>query len=254
MEHGIHVAIAAEQLGTFLGIPITNTLVTSWAVILLLTLVAVFTRKRLKLIPGRFQTLIEEMVAYVYDYVTEVLGTRELARRYFPFLMTIFLFFFVSNMLEFLPGVGSFGFFSSWGGEFIPLFRSVNTDLNVPLVMALISFFVVEITGILAIGVVKYSGKFVVNPFKSPMGFAVGVVELIAEFVRIVSLSFRLFGNILAGEIVLAVAIYFAPYLAPLPFMIFEIFIGTLQAAIFALLTLFYLKLAITEPHGSEAH
>lgn len=244
-QAGIHVAIAAEKLGEFLGIPITNTLVTSFVVVLLLIGTAFLVHGRLKLIPGRFQTLLEEMFSYVYDYVAETLESREMARKFFPLLMTIFLFVFISNILEFLPGVGSFGFWH--GPEFIPLFRSVNTDLNTPLMLSLVSFFVIEITGILTIGVVKYGKKFI--DLRSPVSFAVGFIELIGELVRVVSLSFRLFGNILAGEVVLAVAVYFAPLFLPVPLMLFELFIGTLQAAIFALLTLFFIKLAVTEPH-----
>ena len=245
MQEGIHVAIASEKLGEFFGVPITNTLITSWIVIAILVAVAFLVRGKLKMIPGKFQTLLEEMFAYVYGYVAETLESREMARKFFPLLMTIFLFVFASNILEFIPGVGSLGFWH--GEEFLPLFRSVNTDLNIPLMLAIISFFVVEITGILTIGVIKYGKKFI--DLRSPIGFAVGLVELIGELVRVVSLSFRLFGNILAGEVIILVATYFMPYFLPVPLMMFEIFIGFLQAAIFALLTLFFIKLAVTEPH-----
>jgi len=247
-EPGIHVAIAAEKLGEFLGIPITNTLVTSWVVIAILVIAALLLRDKLRLIPGRFQTLIEAMVEFVYDYVAETLGSREYARKFFPLLMTIFLFIFVGNMIHFLPGIGSLEFMNE------PFLRAPNTDLTTPLVLAIISFFVIEVTGILAIGVAKYASKFLVNPLRDPIGAAVGCIELIGELVRVVSLSFRLFGNILAGEIIIAVATYFVPYFLPVPLMMFEIFIGFLQAAIFALLTLFFIKLAIMEPHSGKAH
>ena len=247
MEEGIHVAIAAEKLGEFLGIPITNTLVTSWLVIGLLVALAFFVRGRLAMVPNRLQTLLEEAFTFVYDYVAETLESREMARKFFPLLMTIFLFIFVGNMIHFIPGIGSLEY------NHLPFLRAPNTDLTVPLVLALVSFFVIEFTGIMAIGVWKYGSKFIVNPLKSPIGFAVGIIELIGELVRVVSLSFRLFGNILAGEVIIAVAIFFAPYFAPVPLMMFEIFIGFLQAAIFALLTLFFIKLAIEEPHA-EAH
>ncbi|OGG57306.1 ATP synthase F0 subunit A [Candidatus Kaiserbacteria bacterium RIFCSPHIGHO2_01_FULL_55_17] len=247
MEEGIHVAIAAEKLGEFLGIPITNTLVTSWLVIGLLVALAFFVRGRLAMVPNRLQTLLEEAFTFVYDYVAETLESREMARKFFPLLMTIFLFIFVGNMIHFIPGIGSLEY------NHLPFLRAPNTDLTVPLVLALVSFFVIEFTGIMAIGVWKYGSKFVVNPLTNPIGFAVGLIELIGELVRVVSLSFRLFGNILAGEVIIAVAIFFAPYFAPVPLMMFEIFIGFLQAAIFALLTLFFIKLAIEEPHA-EAH
>lgn len=245
-EGGIHVAIAAEKLGTFVGIPITNTLIASGIVMVVLIILAVFVGKRLSMIPGRLQSVFEHIVEGIYDYVAETLENREMARTYFPLLVTIFLFVWLANLMEFIPGIGSL----LYHGE--PLLRSVNTDLNTPLALSLISFFVIEITGIITIGAVKYGGKFF--NFHSPIDFAVGIIEFIGELVRVVSLSFRLFGNILAGEVVLAVATYFVPYLLPVPLMMFEIFIGTLQAAIFALLTLFFIKLAITEPHAAETH
>ena len=243
--YGIHVALSAEKLGDFFGLPITNTLVTSWVVVLLLIAVGFIMGSRLQMVPGRFQTLLEWLFGGIYDYVTEVLESRNMARRFFPLLITIFLFIFVANWLEFVPGVGSIGFFND-EHEFVSLFRSVNTDLNVPLALAIISFLVVEITGIAVLGGMKYAGKFI--SFKSPIAFVVGLVELIGEIVRVVSLSFRLFGNILAGEIIILVAAYFMPYFLPVPLMVFELFIGFLQAAIFALLTLFFLKLAVAEP------
>ena len=246
MEEGIHVAIAAEKLGEFLGIPITNTLITSWVVIALLVIFAFALRSRLAMIPSRLQTLVEEAFSFVYDYVAETLESREMARRFFPLLMTIFLFIFVGNMLHFLPGIGSLEYLHE------PLLRAPNTDLTVPLVLAIISFFVIEITGIVTIGAYKYGKKFL--DLRGPIAFFVGIVEFIGEFARAFSLAFRLFGNILAGEVIIAVAIFFAPYFAPVPLMLFEVFIGFLQAAIFALLTLFFIKLAITAPHGEEAH
>ncbi len=248
MEKGIHVALSAERLGTFLGIPITNTLISAWVVMGALILVAFLTRKRLKLIPSRIQTLFEALFEFVYDYVTETLGSREMARRFFPLLMTIFLFVLCLNWFEFIPGVESI----LYNGE--PLFRGVNTDLTVPLVLAIMSFLIIEVTGIMAIGFWRYGGKFIQNPLRSPIGFVIGIIELIGELVRIISLSFRLFGNILAGSVIIAVATFFAPYGAPGLLMLFETFIGLLQAAIFALLTLFFIKLAIEEPHGEEVH
>jgi F-type H+-transporting ATPase subunit a len=247
-EGGIHVALAAQKLGEFLGIPITNTLVTTWLVVGALVTVGLIAGKRVRLIPTRLQTLFEMIFEFVYDYVSETLGSREMARRFFPLLTTIFIFVLALNWFEFLPGVESI----KYHGE--PLFRGVNTDLTTPLMLAFISFFVIEITGIVTIGIYKYGSKFVVNPLKNPIGFAIGLIELIGEFVRLISLSFRLFGNILAGSVIIAVATYFAPYGMPGVLALFEVFIGFLQAAVFSLLTLLFIKLAIEEPHGAEAH
>ncbi len=247
-ESGIHVAIKAEKLGSIAGFPITNTVVASSVVFIVLTVLAVVVGKRLRMVPGRLQSVFEHIVEAAYDYVAETLESRDMARKYFPLIVTLFLFIWLANMMEFIPGMGSILY------EGAPLLRSVNTDLNTPLALSLIAFFVIEFTGIFAIGIAKYGSKFLVNPLRDPVGFAVGLIELIGELVRVVSLSFRLFGNILAGEVVLTVAKYFVPYFLPVPLMLFEIFIGTLQAAIFALLTLFFIKLAITPPHGAEEH
>jgi len=256
MQSGINVVLAPEQLGTLFGIPITNTLITSWAVIAILLVVAVLIGSRLKLTPSRFQLLFEWLVEFIYDYVAETLESRELARTFFPYITTIFLFVFTSNLLEFTPGVGSLGFFGT--GGFTPLFRSVNTDLNVTLMLAILSFVTIEVTGVVVIGAWRYAGKFVTfhghGIGQRLINFFIGIIELFSEIMRIVSFSFRLFGNIFAGETVILVVTYFIPYLGPVPIMAFEIFVGFVQAAIFAMLTLFFIKIATMEPHGAEAH
>lgn len=243
-EKGIHVLLAPEQLSTLWGIPITNTLLMSWAVIFILVAIAFAVNSRLRLIPGRFQTLLETLFSFVYDYITETLESREMARKFLPLLLTIFLFIFTANIIEFTPGIGSV--VVSHGGESLPLLRSMNTDLNVTLVLAIISFLVIEFTGVVTIGAVKYGGKFL--NFHSAIGFVVGIIELFSEIARLISFSFRLFGNIFAGEVLILVIIYFAPYVAPVPLMLFEVFVGFIQAAIFSLLTLFFIKVAIAEP------
>lgn len=246
MEHGIHIALAPEVLFHIGSLPVTNTLVTSWAVILLLVGLALIVGKRLSLIPGRIQTLFESGIGFVYDYVREILGTEALTRRFFPLLMTLFLFIFVSNLLEFTPGIGSVGFFHE--GEFVPLFRSVNTDLNVTLALTIIVVTIIEISGVIALGFFRYGGKFL--NFSSPVNFIVGIIELISEIARLITFSFRLFGNVFAGEVLIAVATFFVPYILPVPIMAFEMFVGFVQAAIFTLLALFFIKLAVTDPHA----
>jgi len=245
MHQGIEVVLSAKQIGTLFGVPITNALIMSWTVMAILILMAVVMSSRIKMIPSRFQTLLEWAFEYLYDYIAEALESRKLARIFFPLLLTIFIFVFLANMMEFLPGIGSIGFFE--GDEFVPLMRTATTDLNLTLALALISTVVVELTGILVIGGMKYGGKFL--NLHSPLGFVVGLIEFFSELARIVAFSFRLFGNIFAGEVLIAVAIYFAPYIGPVPFMAYEVFVGFIQAAIFSLLTLFFIKVAIMETH-----
>ncbi len=256
-QSGIHVALAAEKLGTFLGIPITNTLLMSWVVVILLILLAFFVGRKPSLVPSRIQILLEEVIEYIHTFMKDTLENDKVARRYLPLLVTVFLFIATSNLIEFTPGIGSVGFFESSGG-FIPLLRSVNTDLNVTLALAIMAVVVIEIAGVMALGVWKYAGKFINFQGKSigerMLNFVVGLIELVSEISRLVSFSFRLFGNIFAGEVLLAVATFFVPYILPSGLMAFELFVGFVQAAVFSLLMLFFIKLAITDTHTSEAH
>lgn len=255
---GIHASIIAEKIGEWAGVPITNTLLMSWVVLLLLIVGAIVARHRIKLVPGKAQVLLELLVGTAYDYVEEVLESKTLARKFFPFLMTIFLFILTANLLEFIPGVGSVGFFAIPDGtsahtEFIPLLRSLSTDLNMPLALAIIAFIVIEVAGMRTFGFFRYMERFFpFGAFRHGIGagmlaLLVGIIELVSEFIRLISFSFRLFGNIFAGEVLIAVAIFFVPYVIPVPFMAFEVFVGFIQAAIFAMLTLFFVKLAVTE-------
>lgn len=243
-EKGIHISLAAEKIGSLWGIPITNTVVMGLVVLLILSVLAFFVRKNLALIPGRFQTLIETLFVGILDYMTETLEDAKLARQLFPIILTIFLFIFTANLVEFTPGIGSIGWAQS-NGEFIPLFRSMNTDLNTTLAVTMFAFFAIEIAGVATLGTLKYGGKFV--NLTSVLGFFVGIIELFSEVARLVSFSFRLFGNVFAGEVVILVIQHFVPMVLPVPIMAFEVFVGFMQAAIFALLTLFFVKIAIME-------
>lgn len=248
MDKGLHISLAAERVGTFFGFPVTNTLITMWAVIGVLIVTGFFVRRGLSLIPGKLQNAFEMLVEYVLGIMEQTLGSRALALRYFPFIATIFIFILVSNLFDFLPVFGSVGFHR--GGEFIPLFHPVNADLNTTLALASISFVVIECSGIVALGALKYGSKFF-NFKAGAMGFIVGLLELIGNLARLVSFSFRLFGAIFAGEVLLMVIGTFVPYFLPVPLMAFEAFIGLLQAGIFAILTMAFINIAIAEPHAA---
>jgi F-type H+-transporting ATPase subunit a len=220
----------------------------TWLVMVLLIAFAYFFGRSLKMIPGKLQAAIEWGFEGAYAYIAEVFESDALAKRFFPLIATIFLFILVGNELEFFPGVGSIGFFH--GTDFAPLLRAPAADLNFTLALTFIAFFTIEVTGIAVLGGLKYAGRFV--NLKSPVGFAVGIIEIVSNLGRLVSFSFRLFGNIFAGEVMILVAGYFLPYLLPVPLIGFEMFIGAIQALVFAMLTMFFIKLSITDPH--EAH
>jgi F-type H+-transporting ATPase subunit a len=245
---GIHVTLKASEIGSLFGYSITNSLLMSWVVMALLVLFALLLRRKISLIPGKLQTGVELLFEGVLGYMTEVLEDERLARTFFPLLMTIFLFVFVGNELAFLPGVGSLGVHTREG--LTPLLHAPAADLNFTLALAIIAFVSIEVAGVVLLGFWKYGKKYL--NFSSVSGFFVGIIELVSNTGRLISFSFRLFGNIFAGEVMLAVAGFFVAYLLPVPLMAFEVFVGFIQAVVFAMLTLFFIKLAIVEPHGSE--
>lgn len=249
-EGGLHIALSAERLGSVFGLPITNTLIAAWSVMAVLIITAIVVGRNPGIIPGKVQNLFEMLFEFVLDFMEQTLGSRALAVKFFPLIATIFLFIFCSNLFDFLPFFGSVGVMQ--GGEFVPFYRPVNTDLNVTLALAIISVISIEVAGIVALGFVKYGSKFI--NFSSPLKFIVGIIELVSELSRFISFSFRLFGNVFAGEVLLSVIALFLPYVLPVPLQLFELFVGFVQAAVFAMLTLFFIKLAIVEPHGTVEH
>jgi F-type H+-transporting ATPase subunit a len=140
-------------------------------------------------------------------------------------------------------------------GILVPYFRSMNTDLNSPLSLALMAMIFIEFWGITTLGVFKYAGKFFVNPLRSPIGTVVGALEFIAEMARIISFTFRLFGNMLAGEILLLVMTFLLPFVVALPFYALETFVGLIQAFVFFMLTVAFGALAVAahDEHEEEA-
>lgn len=259
MNEGLHIALASERLFDVWGFPITNTIVTMWVVMGLLIIFSFLVGRGLRLVPSKVQTAVEMGYEYVFTYVEQTLGSRKLANRYFPLIATIFFFILVGNLFGALPIFGTVGInhatvdHGEVHHELVPIFHTVNADLNTTLALAIISFFVIELSGILTLGVLKYGSKFV-NFSGGAMGFIVGLLELIGNLARLISFSFRLFGAIFAGHVLLMVIGAFVPLVLPVPLMAFELFIGLLQAAIFAILTLAFIKIAIDEPHGGEHH
>ena len=251
-EHasGVHVVLKAEQIGSLFGFPLTNALLMTWITIALLIVFAVLMRRKLALVPGKLQAGVELLFEGVLNYMAETLESEKLARRFFPLVMTIFLFVFFANELAFLPGIGSL--LVEHAGETVPLFRAPSADLNMTLALAIISFVVIEVSGVVVLGFMKYAGRYL--NFTSPVNFVVGLIELLSNIGRLISFSFRLFGNVFAGEVMIAVAVFFVAYLLPVPLMAFEVFVGFIQAVVFSMLTLFFIKLSIMEPHGDEAH
>jgi F-type H+-transporting ATPase subunit a len=247
-SEGIAIHLSAPVLGQIFGIPLTSTMVTTWLTLALLALFAILWKSRLRLIPGKVQVTIEMLVGGGFDYMADALESRELARKFFPLIMTIFIFILALNWIGLLPGVTSVGLYHDVHGikELVPFLYPANTDLNITIGLALVAFVAIEVAGIVFLGLWKYGGKFI--NLSSPLAFLIGIIELFSELARLISFSFRLFGNIFAGKTLLLIAIFFVPFILPVPVLAFEMFVGLIQAFIFAVLTLFFIKLAIQEP------
>lgn len=136
-------------------------------------------------------------------------------------------------------------------GLVVPAFRSANSDLNMTLALAIVAVLMCQYFGFTTLGVGGYGGKFI-NFKEGPIGFFVGILEIISEFSKLISFSFRLFGNIFAGEVLLAVIVFLVPWLGSLPFMGLELFVGFVQALVFSMLTLVFASLAVTPHHGGH--
>lgn len=247
------ISLSAEPIFYYGSFPVTNTLVLSLIISFCLIIFAVVFRSSIRQIPSTLQNIIEMIIEGAVDFIDSVVQDRKQAYSFFPVVFTIFLFVILSNWIELVPGLGSVGVWGEHHGEtvLIPFIRSSSADMNVTLSIALIAMIAVQVYGIASLGIGEYAGKFFVSPFKKPyfIGTFVGLLEVISEFAKIISFSFRLFGNIFAGEVLLLVIGYLAPYIIPLPFLFLEIFVGFIQALVFSMLTLVFLKNAVTSHH-----
>jgi F-type H+-transporting ATPase subunit a len=255
--------LASETLMHIGSFEIRNTLLMAWLAMIVLIVIALIGRaKGYKLVPGRFQSALEMIVEGLFDFFDSILQDKKLTALVFPMIATFFLFIVVANWMGILPGVGTITIEGMHDGHLakIPVFRSMNADVNVTLAFSLISVVATQVLGVVMVGIVPHLGKYFVAPWKSPIGFFVGILEFIGEFARLISFTFRLFGNIFAGEVLLVVISFLVPYAIPIPFLGLEIFVGVIQALVFSLLTLAFIKMAVTahgyhgDDHTSPAH
>jgi len=261
--------LPAEIVFHLFGFPITNSVIGAWLTIIFLVGFSYVVTRRMKLIPSRLQSLFESLLGWLYDLCQSVAG-EENGRRFFPVVATIFLFVALNAWLSLLPGFGSITVGTAEGE--VHLLRGANTDINMPLALALMSFIFVEFFGLRSHGF-HYLGKFVnIGQFfrsasqlfrgrlraglsgliTGVINIFVGFLEALSELVRIVSFTFRLFGNMTAGEILLLIAMFLIPWIFALPFYGLELLVGFVQALIFGGLTLVFLTVAVAS-HGEEA-
>lgn len=245
----MNISLAAEPIFHIGSFPVTNTLLASWIAILLLLIGSVVLRQRMKDVPRGFQNIIETVFDGMLSVMDGITGSREQTKMFFPLIATLFLFILTANWLGILPGFGTIGLREMHEGKtiIVPFLRSANSDLNMTLGMAIISVLAIQIFGIVLIGAAKYAKRFF--NFGNPIMTFVGLIELVSEVAKLLSFSFRLFGNVFAGEVLLVVISSLVPYIVPLPFYFLELFVGFIQAMVFAMLTLVFLKVATVEAH-----
>ena len=260
--------VADGPFGGAFKFVVTNTLLSAWIVSLLLVVIFFFGARKRSIVPGRLQNLCEITVEVLLNFVESVAG-KERGRLIFPIIATIFLFVLFNAWIGLIPIYQSLGFKEN-GEISIHLLRPAGTDLNMPLALALISFVFVESLGLRMLGL-SYLGKFVrvgslkrglaglvrfrfLDAFQGLLDFAfIGPLEAFSEFVRIISFTFRLFGNMLAGEILVLMSAFLVSFVAVIAVYGLELLVGAVQALIFAGLTLVFATMAIT-PHEEEEH
>jgi F-type H+-transporting ATPase subunit a len=248
-EHGL--SAKAVELARPFNFPITNSMVVSWIVALGLIVFAQVATRNMKQVPSGAQNFLEWLVGGLYKFMADIIGPH-LAERTFWFFATIFIFILSANWVGLIPGVGSMG----WGQQTShgfkidqPLFRGANADVNMTLAMALVFFACWIFWAFREVGPVgffkelfapKGESEGVMRLLMVVVFFAAGCLEVVSILFRPISLSFRLYGNIFAGENLLEAMAKLVPgfgWLVPIPFYFLELLMGLVQAMVFMLLT-----------------
>lgn len=254
----------AEPLFKVAGFPITNSLLNSWLVVAIVLVLAWSLKGKIKKVPTGLQNAMEMVMEAFLGIFDAVTGSRKKSLQFLPIALSFFFFILINNWLGLLPGVGSIGQIVKSGNEhiFVPYLRGATADLNTTLALATIGVVISHIFGVISVGAWNYLNKFInikafleipkkimkdpavilINPIKA----FVGIVEIIGEVAKVASLSFRLFGNIFAGEVLLASMSAILAFGIPIPFMFLEVIVGLIQALIFSVLILIYLSISTT--------
>ncbi len=252
----IHAPLAAETIFHLGPIPVTNSMLTSVLVVILLLVLAWLATRKMQLIPGRYQAMWEMVVEFLLDLSVDTAG-KKVGRIVFPLIATFFIFILTANWMGLLPGIGPSIYVevaeaAEHGTEIVhvPLFRAANADLNMTAAMALLSITIVQIAGVAVNGVRGY-----LKHLASPI--LLTPVHIVSELSHIISLAARLFGNIFGGEVLVTVMYSLVPVVVPAVFLGLEVLFGFIQALIFSVLSIVYIALATAGGHeesGEQAH
>lgn len=246
----MNISLAAEKIIEVGPVAITNSMLVTWLVIIFLAIIAVKCFKQMRDMPGKLQNICEFAVEAILGMIEGITQNRKKAIQFLPLVATFFIFIILANWAGLIPGFETIGLREVKEGHevLVPFFRQPAADLNTTLALAIISIVCVQYFGIRHLGL-GYFKKFL--NFKGPIDFFVGFLETVSEFSRIISFAFRLFGNIFAGSVLLMVISFLIPAVAALPFYGLEMFVGFIQALVFAMLTAVFLQTA-TMGHGEH--
>lgn len=256
----IHIPTLAPETILHIGsFPVTNTIINVWLAMAIFLVIGIFIKKQLSLRPGKFQNFFEYILEMLMGYFDQVTGDRKKTLRFMPIVGSVFFFILLSNWLGLLPGTGSLTY------HHIMVLRPANTDLNLTVAMALVAVVSSHLFGLVTVGIFTHLNKFIqigtffkslrkgpVAIFTAIIELGVGVIEIISEMAKVLSLSLRLFGNIFAGEVLISVLSGLVSVLIPAPFMMLELLVGLIQASVFTMLTLVYLTVMTTQAHAEH--
>ncbi len=235
------VTFSSESIFHLGFLNVTNTVLDTLFVDAIILGTSFFIVKNLSSLPSLFQSGVELTIEWFYN-LTESVAEKNVTK-IFPYFMTFFIFILIANWSGIIPGVGSIGFFE--GKKLTPILRGATSDFNMTLALALISALATHIISVKTIGIRDYLSRYF---SLNPLNFFIGVLEIISEITKVISLSFRLFGNIFAGEIVLITVAGIFAFLFPIPFLMLEIIVGLVQALVFSMLTMVFMAI-LTTPH-----
>ncbi len=245
------VHLAAQTLFTIAGFPVTNAFLAVLGISVLLIVFMWRATRKMNDVPKGAQFWGEILVMEGLDFMTSITGTRERAKKMLPFIVTMFLVFLLANYLAFLPGIGAL----TYNG--IPVYRTATSDYAFVFTMAVLSVIIMQIitiaTGSLKVYITKYLN--VSGPWSmKPINLFLGLMDIVSEFAKIISLSFRLFGNIFAGEVLGAVVAGLLPVILPIPFALLGTLTALIQATVFSILVLIFMNMSVVEQQIAQEY
>jgi F-type H+-transporting ATPase subunit a len=250
---GTGVPLAAEPIFNLFGLHITNSMVFGVVMAVLVVWLFNWAAKRSTVKPsGKFVFAIEQLVEFVIKLGEDNFGSRQKAIKHMPLLLTLFTFILFNNIGGLIPGISTLHIATNDGAS--PLLRPFTTDLNATLALAILTIGTVQFYAITELGILKHLKHYFTNKPWNPMNLFIGLIEVMGEFIRVITLSMRLFGVIYAGEVLIHVVADLSgnfAWAATFPIYLMEIFFGVIQAYLFMMLSMVYLSIAT---HDDDAH